>query len=249
MTTKTTTPGMDDKGSIRLRFSPTEGERELLSRVKTYLREDSKVRAMGQPVTDQVALRYALTLGLEEVERVVSQPSQVVSMPSPEVPRLLAEWSRALEAASAGETVAVVAPDGVIRAPEPQGVPAPAPEPEPAPAPAPQPFVPELYERQPHWEYFDQGEWEIPDDQEALHRYYADAGWIRCAAAAEGVTVQLYWTPVSAQQGLPVWPGQDAEGRRLTVQTVPEVGTAHVIPQGFGGERDELEGAVVWSPG
>ena len=219
---------MDDKGSIRLRFSPTEDERRLLSRVKTYLREDSKVRAMGQPVTDQVALRYALTLGLEEVERVVSQPSQVVSMPSPEVPRLLAETLDELEEHQLEE------PPG---------------EPEPAPAPAPQPFVPERYERQPHWEYFDQGEWEIPDDQEALHRYYADAGWIRCAAAAEGVTVQLYWTPVSAQQGLPVWPGQDAEGRRLTVQTVPEVGTAHVIPQGFGGERDELEGAVVWSPG
>lgn len=219
---------MDDKGSIRLRFSPTEDERRLLSRVKTYLREDSKVRAMGQPVTDQVALRYALTLGLEEVERVVSQPSQVVSMPSPEVPRLLAETLDELEEHQLEE------PPG---------------EPEPAPAPAPQPFVPELYERQPHWEYFDQGEWEIPDDQEELHRYYADAGWLRCAAAAEGVTVQLYWTPVSAQQGLPVWPGQDAEGRRLTVQTVPEVGTAHVIPQGFGGERDELEGAVVWSPG
>lgn len=238
---------MDDKGSIRLRFSPTEDERRLLSRVKTYLREDSKVRAMGQPVTDQVALRYALTLGLEQVARVISgepSPSQVVSMPSPEVPRLLAEWGRALEAASAGG-VAVVTRGELEGHPleEPPG------EPAPAPAPAPQPFVPELYERQPHWEYFDQGEWEIPDDQEEMHRYYADAGWIRCAAAAEGVTVQLYWTPVSAQQGLPAWPGQDEEGRRLTVQTVPEVGTAHIIPQGFGGERDELEGAVVWSPG
>lgn len=225
---------MDDKGSIRLRFSPTEDERDLLNRVKTHLRDDTKVRAMGAPVTDQVALRYALTLGLERVSEVISRPPSVVSRGE----------TRPIEVVPTGREIAETR--GELEGhplEEPIG------EPELAPAPAPQPFVPELYERQPHWEYFDQGEWEIPDGQEALHRYYTDGGWIRCAGAAEGVTIELYWTPVSALQGLPVWPGKDAEGRQLTVQSLPEVGTAHIIPQGFGGERDELEGAVVWSPG
>lgn len=237
----------DDRSSVRLRFSPDEVQREHIDSVKAYLRDDPKVRAMGQPVTDQVALRYALTLGLEKAAFVATtdsaEASRQLSVPT-HADHPLGRWGPIAESATPPFAPPAAAPE--------QGVPAVEPEEEPLPR---QPWevpaepVPELYARQPHWEYFDQGEWEIPDFEEQLHRYYDDAGWIRCAAAAEGVTVQLYWTPRSADQDLPVWPGPDAEGRTLTVQTVPEVGTAHVIPQGFGGERDAMEGAVVWSPG
>jgi len=212
-------------GSVRLRVSLTDDERLVLDSVKGHLRSDMKVRSMGAPVTDQVALRFVLMVGLDRVPTVLRGGRGQETAVSPAV------------AESATPPL------------EPEETPAPAvvalePEAEP-PMPA---ELLRTYKRPAHWEYYDDGEWELPPGQEELHAYYTAAGWIRCAAGMDGRTLQFYWTPNGAEQGLPPHPGRDDQNRMVLAQRAPEIGVAHLVPEDWGEDRAATEAAAVWSP-
>jgi hypothetical protein len=100
----------------------------------------------------------------------------------------------------------------------------------------------------PHiWDYFDQGEWDFPPSQREMHRYYTNAGWIRFAAALGDRTIEGYWSPALNLQGLPAYPGRDANNRGIVKQKSPDVGVAHLIPDDWDEEPGHTHEAV-WSP-
>jgi hypothetical protein len=130
-------------------------------------------------------------------------------------------------------------------------IPAPAPAPEPAAAaPATEkPLVPDVWDRPQMWEYYDTDPWDIPENNTALHAYYEEGGWIRCAAQSDDRVFHLYWSPESIRQVLPPFPETDGFGRRMIVQRSPDVGVAHIIPDDWGEEGGMLGDGGTWSPG
>ena len=122
-----------------------------------------------------------------------------------------------------------------------------------APKLRPAPGVPQpaAYSRPPHWEYYDEDPWELPDNQSPMHAYYTRHGWMRCATVAEGRAFHLYWVTETAKQGLKPFPAMDARGRKMQVQSSPDLGTAHIIPEDWGEAPDDAGSAdpVVWRGG
>lgn len=110
-----------------------------------------------------------------------------------------------------------------------------------APKLRPAPGVPQpaAYARPPHWEYYDEDPWELPDSQSPMHAYYTRHGWMRCATVAEGRAFHLYWVTETAKQGLKPFPAMDARGRKMQVQSSPDLGTAHIIPEDWGESPDD----------
>ena len=96
--------------------------------------------------------------------------------------------------------------------------------------------LPRSYKRLPHWDYFDHdGPWEIPPEQNKVHAYYKKAGWIRLGIPLDDRMLDAYWTPLRAdQEALDIYPEQDGHDRWVISQRAPDVGIAHIVPEGWG---------------
>jgi len=105
------------------------------------------------------------------------------------------------------------------------------------------------YDRPAHWEYSDQGEWEFPETQAAMHAYYTAAGWLRCAAQLEDRLLEFYWTPDGSKQGLAPFDGRDSYNRMVAPQRSPDVGVAHMVPEDWDEPRGATGDIGMWSPG
>lgn len=105
------------------------------------------------------------------------------------------------------------------------------------------------YDRPTHWEYSDQGEWEFPETQAAMHAYYVSAGWMRCAAQLEDRLLEFYWTPDGSKQGLAPFDGRDSYNRMVVPQRSPDVGVAHMVPEDWDEPRGATGDIGMWSPG
>ncbi len=106
-----------------------------------------------------------------------------------------------------------------------------------------------VYDRPTHWEYSDQGEWEFPETQAAMHAYYVAAGWLRCAAQLEDRLLEFYWTPDGSKQGLAPFDGRDSYNRMVVPQRSPDVGVAHMVPEDWDEPRGATGDIGMWSPG
>lgn len=106
-----------------------------------------------------------------------------------------------------------------------------------------------VYDRPAHWEYSDQGEWEFPETQAAMHAYYTAAGWLRCAAQLEDRLLEFYWTPDGSKQSLAPFDGRDSYNRTVAPQRSPDVGVAHMVPEDWDEPRGATGDIGMWSPG
>ncbi|MDF1699875.1 MAG: hypothetical protein P1V36_01765 [Planctomycetota bacterium] len=117
------------------------------------------------------------------------------------------------------------------------------------------PPLPAVINRPVDFEYWDEGPWDFPDDQKAVHDYYTQHGWIRCIVGVNtaGDSIQFYWNQKSAEQGLTICAITDAHGRGLRAQRDEAVGTIHVISPDWGLHPDEantdLGDAGMWMGG
>ena len=216
--------------SIRLTLKLTDLQLEALDSVKTDLRNDSKVQALGGEVTDHTALRYVLFEALDAVRYQSASPDE------------------GLEAL--GRRSALYGtPEHVSL--EPEEIPAQPPEVEiEDDVTDEEDIIPvKVYDRPIGWEYYDQGGWEFPQSQDEMHSYYEAAGWIRCAAQLEDRMLELYWHPDGAKQGLPPYDGRDEYNRGIDVQRSPDVGVAHMVPEDWDEPRGATGDIGMWSPG
>mgnify|MGYP003653408249 FL=1 len=99
--------------------------------------------------------------------------------------------------------------------------------------------LPDTYRRISHWDYFDtDGPWEFPEEENEVSAYYTDAGWIRMGIPLEDRFLSAYWTPLRVdQEALAPYPKNDGYNRTVKVQSTPEVGQAHIIPEDWGTDR------------
>ena len=99
--------------------------------------------------------------------------------------------------------------------------------------------LPDTYRRISHWDYFDtDGPWEFPEEENEVSAYYTDAGWIRMGIPLEDRFLSAYWTPLRVdQEARAPYPKNDGYNRTVKVQSTPEVGQAHIIPEDWGTDR------------
>tara|TARA_R100000664_G_C2729633_1_gene120550 strand:- start:447 stop:1100 length:654 start_codon:yes stop_codon:yes gene_type:complete len=214
--------------TIRLSLKLTDAQITSLSSVKTDLRNDSKVQALGGDVTDHTALRYILFEALDGVR--------------------YSRTSEGLE--SLARRDALLGTPGHDKL-EPEEVPAASPEVEiEDEVTDEEDILPvRVYDRPIGWEFYDHGGWEFPQTQDEMHSYYEAAGWIRCAAQLEDRMLELYWHPDGAKQGLPAYDGKDSYNRGVDVQRSPDVGVAHMVPEDWDEPRGATGDIGMWSPG
>jgi len=220
---------------IRLSLTLSEEQQRQLTLVKTALRNDSKVQALGGLVTDAVALRYVLFTALESPD--IPKATPVGEPMGPYTPQDIEELSP--KAAEPEPKVEV----GTEPTPE-NGS-----DSEATVEPDEKPLVPEVYSRPPEWQYSDEGLWDFPDSQTEMHSYYIEHGWMRVAAQLEDRVLQFYWTPEGPKQALSPYKGLDAYKRSIDVQKSPDVGVAHMIPEDWDEPRGNTGDIGMWSPG
>ena len=217
--------------SIRLTLKLTDSQLEALAAVKTDLRNDSKVQALGGEVTDHTALRYVLFEALDAVRYRSAAPAEGLEA----LGRRSALYGTSEHVSLEPEELpAEAAPAMVEEAAEEEE----------------EDIIPvKVYDRPIGWEYFDMGGWEYPGSQDAMHSYYEAAGWIRCAAQLEDRMLELYWHPDGAKQDLPPFDGRDSYNRSVSVQRSPDVGIAHLVPEDWDEPRGATGDIGMWSPG
>tara|TARA_R110000796_G_scaffold175739_1_gene292721 strand:+ start:115 stop:750 length:636 start_codon:yes stop_codon:yes gene_type:complete len=208
--------------TIRLSLKLTEQQAAALDSVKTDLRNDSKVQALGGEVTDHTALRYILYEALDG--RVYSSRTYEPE----EIPLFMAHAEGSLV-----DSAVEVVGDGTPTHDSPE-----------------EDIIPvKVYSRPHDWIYSDDSEWDFPESQAEMHAYYEAAGWLRVAAPLEDRLLQFYWTPDGAEQGLAVFPGRDSYRRVVASQRSPDVGVAHMVPEDWDEPRTATGDIGMWSPG
>jgi hypothetical protein len=213
--------------TIRLNVRLTDEQAQSLSSVKTDLRNDSKVQALGGEVTDHTALRYILFEALDGV-RYSRKLDGLESLARREAGSGTPEHDSVEPEERPVVTVEVEEDDPTDE----------------------EDIIPvKVYDRPVGWEYYDHGGWEFPQSQDEMHSYYEAAGWIRCAAQLQDRMLELYWHPDGAEQGLAPYEGRDSYNRGVNVQRSPDVGVAHMVPEDWDEPRGATGDIGTWSPG
>jgi len=210
---------------LRLAIELNERQEQALESVIRDLRDDTKLQALGGEVTMHTALRYILYEALSDrsFRSRAPESSDLVGLGRFSANVQYPSRTEPTEVEVAEVEVAEVAEVDELSA--------------------------KTYDRPTHWEYSDQGVWEFPETQAAMHAYYVAAGWLRCAAQLEDRLLEFYWTPDGSKQGLAPFDGRDSYNRMVAPQRSPDVGVAHMVPEDWDEPRGATGDIGMWSPG